>query len=69
MGLTTPSPQPAQISFTSSHVPGGHGSPALVQAPVWQVSMPVQNKVSSVHGMPSVASMVVHPPDPSHTSS
>src|SRR5262245_25227306 len=40
-------------SASSSQMPTtGHGLPLLVHDPVWHVSLPVQNRKSSVHGAP-----------------
>jgi hypothetical protein len=42
-----------QVLLSSSQFPVTHGSPLPVQAPLWQVSVPVQNMPSSVHEVPS----------------
>jgi len=37
---------------SSSQMPTAHGSPPLVHKPFWQVSVPEQNRPSSVQGVP-----------------
>jgi hypothetical protein len=49
----------------------GHGAPPLTQAPLWHASAPVQNRPSSVQGVPSASVTAMQfstpVPPPSHS--